>query len=138
MFGPVLAGHHVLYRNTLSRTVHLFSFFITVVSVTAMVLTVMTTATLTITISRTRPEQDIYRKCLVIYCSLQAITPITHTQLFYNEHHWELAIIQRWPLLRGCFVHKLFIWDLAFISLNVSVLQPSALRLARASCSRVP
>ena len=137
MFGPVLAGHNVLYRNTLSRTVHLFSFFITVVSVTAMVLTVMTTATtatLTITISRTRPEQDIYRKCLV-YCNLQAIT---HTQLFYNEHHWELAIIQRWPLLRGCFVHKLFIWDLAFISLNVSVLQPSALRLVRAFYSRVP
>ncbi len=23
-----------------------------------------------------------------------------------------LAFIQKWPLLRGCFVHKLFIWDL--------------------------
>ncbi len=23
-----------------------------------------------------------------------------------------MAFIQRWPLLRGCFVHKLFIWDL--------------------------
>ncbi len=24
----------------------------------------------------------------------------------------EMAFLQRWPLLRGCFVHKQFIWDL--------------------------
>ncbi len=29
----------------------------------------------------------------------------------FGEQYNVLAFIQRWPLLRGCFVHKLFIWD---------------------------
>ncbi len=36
----------------------------------------------------------------------------------YNEHslgNKVFGLTQRWALLRGCFVHKLLIWDLASI-----------------------
>ena len=47
------------------------------------------------------------------------VTPQSNTvEPLYNGHlwgtmFWPLNIYrQRWPLLRGCLVHKLFIWDL--------------------------
>ncbi len=36
---------------------------------------------------------------------------LTTVYNLWGTMFWPL-IKQRWPLLRGCFVHKLFIWDL--------------------------